>query len=117
MFTSLPVIAGIKDLVADSPVPVVFDHFGGLEAALGLEQPGFADLLELVAQARRTSRSRRLTGLPRKRPEYADIAPFARALIAANPDRILWGSDWPHPTGVTPPGPERDGRDADEADR
>ena len=37
-------------------------------------------------------------------PEYADIAPFARALIAANADRILWGSDWPHPTGVTPPG-------------
>ena len=41
-------ITAIKDLVAASPVPVVFDHFGGAQAALGVEQPGFADLVELV---------------------------------------------------------------------
>ena len=32
-----------------------------------------------------------------KAPDYADMTPFAQALIAANPDRIVWGSDWPHP--------------------
>jgi predicted TIM-barrel fold metal-dependent hydrolase len=37
-------------------------------------------------------------------PEYPDCAPLARALIAANSDRILWGTDWPHPNSVTPPG-------------
>jgi len=37
-------------------------------------------------------------------PDYSDCAPLARALIAANSDRILWGTDWPHPDSVTPPG-------------
>jgi predicted TIM-barrel fold metal-dependent hydrolase len=37
-------------------------------------------------------------------PDYPDVIPLARALIAANSDRILWGSDWPHPDPVTPPG-------------
>src|SRR5262249_41991352 len=48
LFTSLPMISAIKELVAASPIPVVFDHFGGAEAALGVDQPGFADLLALV---------------------------------------------------------------------
>ena len=37
-------------------------------------------------------------------PDYSDVVPLAKALIAANPDRILWGTDWPHPDSVTPPG-------------
>src|SRR3954470_10013780 len=48
LFTSLSMISAIKDLVVASPVPVVFDHFGGAQAALGTGQPGFADLVELV---------------------------------------------------------------------
>ena len=37
-------------------------------------------------------------------PDYRDVVPLAKMLIAANPDRIVWGSDWPHPDSVTPPG-------------
>ncbi len=37
-------------------------------------------------------------------PDYSDVVPLAKALIAANPDRIVWGTDWPHPNSVTPPG-------------
>ena len=37
-------------------------------------------------------------------PDYADATPLAQALIAANADRIVWGTDWPHPDSVTPPG-------------
>jgi predicted TIM-barrel fold metal-dependent hydrolase len=37
-------------------------------------------------------------------PDYADCIPLAQSLIAANPDRIVWGTDWPHPDSVTPPG-------------
>ena len=36
-------------------------------------------------------------------PDYTDVVPLAQALIAANADRVVWGTDWPHPTG-TPPG-------------
>ena len=48
MYTSLAMISAIKDLLAASPVPVVFDHFAGAQPELGVEQPGFAELVELV---------------------------------------------------------------------
>jgi predicted TIM-barrel fold metal-dependent hydrolase len=102
IYTSLAVIAGIQDLVRESPAPVVFDHFGGAKAALGVAQPGFADLVELARSGKayvKISGAYRMSALP----DYADVAPFAKALIAANADRILWGTDWPHPD-ATPPG-------------
>jgi predicted TIM-barrel fold metal-dependent hydrolase len=104
LFTSLSLISAIKDLVAASPVPVVFDHFGGAQAALGPHQPGFADLTELVRSGKayvKISGAYRASSLT---PDYPDVTPLARALIAANPDRIIWGTDWPHPDSVTPPG-------------
>src|SRR3954465_8614454 len=48
LYTNTPMIAAIKDLVMQSPVPAVFDYCGGAQAELGLEQPGFSDLVELV---------------------------------------------------------------------
>jgi predicted TIM-barrel fold metal-dependent hydrolase len=118
IFTGADVIPGIKDLVFGSPVPVVFDHFGGIKTALGPAQPGFADLIELV---RAGNAYVKLSGVYRastQAPDYADAAPFAKGLIVANPDRILWGTDWPHPnsaasahpTTVTPPLVIDDGR-------
>src|SRR5438445_5057748 len=104
LFTNLAMISAIKDLVAASPVPVVFDHFGGAQAALGIEQPGFADLMQLVNSGKayvKISGGYRASKLA---PDYADAVPLAQALIAANPDRIVWGTDWPHPDSVTQPG-------------
>jgi predicted TIM-barrel fold metal-dependent hydrolase len=101
--TNLAMIAALKDLVAASPVPVVFDHFGGAKAALGPHQPGFADLVELVRSGTayvKISGAYRASDLA---PDYPDVVPLAQALIAANSDRVVWGTDWPHPTG-TPPG-------------
>jgi len=94
MFTNLAMISAIKDLVATSPVPVVFDHFGGARAELGVQQPGFADLVELVRSGKAYVKISILGG---PRPDYADFVPLAKALIAANPERILWGTNWPHP--------------------
>jgi predicted TIM-barrel fold metal-dependent hydrolase len=104
LFTSLAMISAIKDLVAASPVPVVFDHFGGAQAALGPEQPGFSDLLELVKSGKAYVKISGAYRASKLGPDYADAAPLARALIAANSDRIVWGTDWPHPDSVTPPG-------------
>jgi len=100
LFTSLAMISAIKDLVATSPVPVVFDHFGGAEAALGLDQPGFADLLELVQSGTAYVKISGAYRASKLGPDYADAAPLAKALIAANVDRIVWGTDWPHPDSV-----------------
>jgi predicted TIM-barrel fold metal-dependent hydrolase len=104
LFTSLAMISAIKDLVAASPVPVVFDHFGGAVAALGVEQPGLADLLELVRSGKAYVKISGAYRASKLAPDYPDAAPLARALIAANSERIVWGTDWPHPDSVTPPG-------------
>ena len=104
LFTGLPTISAIKELVAASPVPVVFDHFGGALAELGPEQPGFSDLLELVKSGKAYVKISGAYRASKLAPDYADAAPLARALIAANSDRIVWGTDWPHPNSVTPPG-------------
>ncbi len=94
MFTNLAMISAIKDLVAASPVPVVFDHFGGARAELGVQQPGFAELVELVRSGKAYVKISVTAG---PRPDYAGFVPLAKALIAANPERIVWGTNWPHP--------------------
>ena len=97
MFTRPSVIAAIRDAVAASPVPVVFDHFGGAQAAGGIDQDGFDALLKLVGSGQAYVKISAPYRGSTQAPDYPDMAPFAKALVAANPQRILWGSDWPHP--------------------
>jgi predicted TIM-barrel fold metal-dependent hydrolase len=103
IYARLSVIEGIKNDVASAPMPVVFDHFGGMQAALGHDQPGFSSLMTLI----RTGKAYVKISAPYRSstqvPDYPDVAPIARALVASNPERILWGSDWPHP-GIPVPG-------------
>jgi predicted TIM-barrel fold metal-dependent hydrolase len=104
VYTNMPLIPAVKDLVAASPVPIVFDHFGGAQAALGEEQPGFPELVELVKSGKAYVKISGAYRASKLAPDYQDAVPFAKALIAANPDRIIWGTDWPHPDTVVPPG-------------
>jgi len=104
LFTNLAMISAIKDLVAASPVPAVFDHFGGAQADLGVGQPGFSDLIELVKTGKAYVKISGAYRASKLAPDFPDAAPLAQALIAANPERIIWGTDWPHPDSVTPPG-------------
>ena len=97
IYAALPVVAGLSDLVLASPVPVVFDHFGGAKAAAGLRQPGFDKLLQLVESGKAYVKISAAYRASSSAPDYPELAPLAHALIAANPQRILWGSDWPHP--------------------
>ena len=104
IFTNLAVIAGIKELVLGAPVPVVLDHFGGARAALGPTQPGFADLVELVRCGKAYVKISGAYRASAQAPEYPDVTPLAKALIAANPERVVWGTDWPHTNSTTPAG-------------
>jgi predicted TIM-barrel fold metal-dependent hydrolase len=97
VYTRLSVIEAIKDQVTAAPMPVVFDHFGGAQAALGVSQPGFDTLLNLVRSGKAYVKISAPYRSSTKPPDYADVVPLAKALIGANPQRILWGSDWPHP--------------------
>jgi predicted TIM-barrel fold metal-dependent hydrolase len=104
LYTNLPMVTAIKDLVLSAPVPVVFDHFGGAQAALGVEQPGFSDLVDLVKSGKAYVKISGAYRASKLEPDYQDCVPLAKMLIAANADRIVWGTDWPHPDSVTPPG-------------
>ena len=83
-------------LLADFPVDVVFGHLGYMKAGQSVDTPGFAALLRLLRSGRawvKLTGPYRISGgvLP-----YADVTPFAHALLNAAPERIVWGTDWPH---------------------
>ena len=78
-------------------VPFIIDHMGRVEAKHGLDQKPFRQLLELMKNERawiKVSGPERISSTGRP---FHDAIPFARALIAAAPDRVLWGTDFPHP--------------------
>ena len=72
-------------------------HFGMFQAKEGVDQPGFRQLLELLRHGERRCWVK-LTGVYRMSAAkgFADVAPMARAFIEAAPDRLVWGSDYPH---------------------
>ena len=96
IYTNLKVIDGMHDTIMQSAATVVIDHFGRLDASATLHQPGFEALLSLVRSGKvyvKLSAPYRVS----EAPDYVDVNPFAAALIDANVDRMLWGTDWPHP--------------------
>lgn len=81
-------------------MPVVIDHMGRVDPALGVAGAAFATLLDLMRDDRiwvKLSGAERMTRTP-----FADALPFARALLRAAPGRVLWGTDFPHPNLATP---------------
>ena len=95
IFTAAPIIAEREMLLRRLPVPVVIDHMGGPDPAEGVAQPGFQALLRLLADRVawvKLSGAERLSG---QENGYDDVVPFARTLIAAAPERAVWGIDWP----------------------
>jgi len=78
------------------PVPVVVDHFARIEVRQGIDQPGFRALLTLLESGRCWVKLSAPFRLGDEVSPYAGVLPFARALVAARPDRLIWGSDWPH---------------------
>jgi predicted TIM-barrel fold metal-dependent hydrolase len=95
-YTNLAILATLHDTILKLPTPLVVDHFGRPKASLGTAQPGFAEILALLRSGKvyvKISAPYRIS----HQPHYTDAAPIARAMIAANPDRVVWGTDWPHP--------------------
>ena len=88
----------LERFVKTLAVPVVFDHMGHCRADQAMAEPGFGALLRLMEAGQcwiKLSGAYRITG--QTHTPYADVTPVARALIHANPERVVWGTDWPHP--------------------
>lgn len=86
-------------------VPVVLDHFAGIRASTPLDDPSMSAVRRLLSTGRvyvKASAFYRASA----HPTYDDLEPLLRELIAVRPDRILWGSDWPHTGGASARTPE-----------
>lgn len=91
-FTRPSVIAALADQFRQAPFPIVIDHFGNYPAKDGMNQPHFDVLVDLVKSGTCYVKISGAYRVSNKAPGYPDAAPLARALIAANADRIVWGN-------------------------
>ena len=90
-------VSELMPTLRELPVPFSVAHMGLFPAQNGPAQPGFRDLLALAADGSQRCFVK-LTGIYRfsTDPTFAEVKPFAQALIAAAPDQLIWGSDYPH---------------------
>jgi predicted TIM-barrel fold metal-dependent hydrolase len=91
-------IAQIGDLLARLPAPVVFDHLGRIPQPAGEQHPAYRVIRGLLDQGRAWVKLSGAYMDSKVGPPYADATALAKAYVAAAPERLVWGSDWPHPT-------------------
>ena len=96
IYASAELLADVVTRLLALPTPVVIDHLGQIDPAAGERQPGFLAMLRLLESGRGWIKlcayRSDLSG-----PPFVRAAPFVRALAAAAPERLVWGTDWPHP--------------------
>ena len=106
LYFEAPDIDEITALVQELPTTVVIDHMGRPDVTKAVDGPEFAKFIKLMDDnekvwVKATGAERlTVTGPPALNGEhhpYLDVVPFARALVERFPDRVLWGTDWPHP--------------------
>jgi predicted TIM-barrel fold metal-dependent hydrolase len=85
------------DFFGEFSLPVVVDHMGRVPVRDGLDQTPFRLLLELLKRPNWWVKVSGAERISETGPPFADAIPFAQSLIASAPDRVLWGTDWPHP--------------------
>ena len=86
----------LDSFLGNFPTDVVIDHMGRPDPAKGIDAPGFQALIRLLKSGRGWAKLSAPYRTSREAPPYHDITPFAHALVAAAPERLVWGSDWPH---------------------
>jgi 2-pyrone-4,6-dicarboxylate lactonase len=95
LFCSPDTLMALAPHIPRASVPIVIDHMGLPDAAQGLDQPAFQTMLDLVSKGAwaKVAGADRIT---QKTGRLDDALPFIRALAAAAPQRLVWGSDWPN---------------------
>ena len=89
--------AGDRPVLKSLGLPVVIDHMGRTDARAGTATTGFQSLLRAVGDGWCWAKLSGAHRLSRAAPDYPDARPFHEALVKANPERLVWGGDWPHP--------------------
>lgn len=78
-------------------LPIVIDHMGNIDAARGIDQSGFKLMCDLLAEGELWVKLSGAYRISKRYPDYPDAQAFHQALVKANPEQVVWGSDWPHP--------------------
>ncbi|MDM0107685.1 amidohydrolase family protein [Variovorax sp. J22R24] len=100
LWTDCKALPAIAPQLLGLPVPIVIDHMGGFDVTAGVDDAGFRTLLDLLATGKvwvKLCAYRNLLGSS----DWQAGRPFQQRMIEANPERLVWGSDWPH-LRVTP---------------
>jgi len=79
------------------PTDIVIDHFGYMKASKGVKDQNFQAFLRLMKTGRTWCKFTGAYRISAHDMPYPDVTPLAHAIIEANPDRVVWGTDWPHP--------------------
>jgi 2-pyrone-4,6-dicarboxylate lactonase len=96
------VLHDIAPKLLSGPVPVVIDHIGRINAALGIRQPHVIAMRKLMENPRCWLKVSGIDRITAAGPPYADAIPVARLLASEFSDRVVWGNDWPHPNHQGP---------------
>jgi predicted TIM-barrel fold metal-dependent hydrolase len=96
IYADLELVRLLAPLAPRLPMPLVFDHMGGARAESGLDAPGFALLVALLRDGACWVKLSGADILTWQTQDFSAAAPYAEALIAANPRQLVWGTDWPH---------------------
>ncbi|HXP97720.1 MAG TPA: amidohydrolase family protein [Telmatospirillum sp.] len=98
VYFEAPELEELSPFLTSLPTTIVVDHMGRPDIAKGVEHPDFQRFLKLLAEHDniwvKVSCPERLSV---GGPPYDDVVPFAKTLVERFPDRVLWGTDWPHP--------------------
>lgn len=86
-----------EEKILSIPVPIVIDHMGRVKTEHGVEQPSFQKLLDFMKNETCWVKICGAERISSAGPPFTDAVPFARALLESAPDRVIWGTDWPHP--------------------
>ncbi len=89
-------LADLAPSIRAAGLPLVIDHMGHMPASAALSDPGFGLMLDLVGEGHVWVKLSGCDRISDRHPDYADAVPVAQALIAAGPDQMIWGTDWPH---------------------
>ena len=96
VFADAVTLLALEPVLERCGVNVVIDHIGLPDAAGGIGQPGFQAVLRLLAARHVWVKLAGADRITRASGRLRDAIPFIRALAAAAPERLVWGSDWPH---------------------
>ena len=95
LWATIDTIAALLPSLRDSGVPVALDHLAGLPASRSLDDPAFQAVLDGLREGWLWVKLTLCRASP-DFPDYPELRPFNDALVEANPDRLVWGSDWPY---------------------